>query len=331
MTTSSRLTLAVLLLAMSAAPQAKADDFEMCRAVGNPERRLAACTQVIEGKTFAADQKAIAYRNRGRARAEAGAFDAAIADLGEAIRLNATDSQALAYRAQARLGRGDTEGAIADMSEVIRLRPTSAAGYNARGHAHLVKGEATQAIADFTQAIKLNPQSATAHNNRGLAHKSAGDLGRAIDDFTQAIMLNPIYALAYNNRGYAHEAAGRKADAIEDYRRALFVDSSLVGAKEGLTRLGAAGTHAAESEKLIAEGKALVERHCQGCHAVGTTGESPNRKAPPFRAVHQRHPMLALREPLTRGIAAPHDEMPKFKLADAEIDKIVAYINSLER
>ena len=45
--------------------------------------------------------------------------------------------------------------------------------------------------------------------------------------------------------------------------------------------------------------------------------------------MQQRHPILALREPLSRGIAAPHDEMPKFKLADADIDKIVAYINSL--
>jgi len=40
--------------------------------------------------------------------------------------------------------------------------------------------------------------------------------------------------------------------------------------------------------------------------------------------------MQALREPLTRGIAAPHDEMPKFRLPDADVDKIVAYINSLE-
>jgi mono/diheme cytochrome c family protein len=39
--------------------------------------------------------------------------------------------------------------------------------------------------------------------------------------------------------------------------------------------------------------------------------------------------MQALREPLTRGIAAPHDEMPKFQLGEAEVDKVIAYINSL--
>jgi len=42
-----------------------------------------------------------------------------------------------------------------------------------------------------------------------------------------------------------------------------------------------------------------------------------------------RHPILALREPLSRGIARPHDEMPKFELSDTEVDTIIAYINSL--
>jgi mono/diheme cytochrome c family protein len=36
-----------------------------------------------------------------------------------------------------------------------------------------------------------------------------------------------------------------------------------------------------------------------------------------------------LREPLSRGIAAPHDEMPKFALSGPQIDNIIAYINSL--
>jgi mono/diheme cytochrome c family protein len=58
-------------------------------------------------------------------------------------------------------------------------------------------------------------------------------------------------------------------------------------------------------------------------------GDSSNKKAPPFRSLHARHPSLALREPLSRGIAAPHDEMPRFPLSPPEIDSIVAYINSL--
>ena len=61
----------------------------------------------------------------------------------------------------------------------------------------------------------------------------------------------------------------------------------------------------------------------------GRPAESPNPKAPLFRAIHQRHKLLTLREPLSRGIAATHDEMPTFKMSEAEIDTVIAYINSL--
>ena len=320
---------AIALLGLLSA--ARADEVADCARAADPEARVRACTAIVSGTAFGPEQKAVAYRNRGRARVEAGALDVAIADLDQALQLNAADHQAFTYRALARTGRGDIDGAIADYSEVVRLRPNSAIGYNGRGHAYLVKREATPAIADFSAAIRLNPTSATALNNRGLAYKMAGDLPRAIEDYTRAIMLNPIYALAYNNRGYAYEAGGRKAEAIADYRNALLLDPSLVGAKDGLARLGNAAPAIAESEKLILEGRALVERNCAPCHAIGSAGNSPRPGAPEFRTLHTRHPMQGLREPLTRGIAAPHDEMPKFKLPDADIDRVVAYINSLGR
>ena len=185
------------------------------------------------------------------------------------------------------------------------------------------------AIADFTEAIRLNPKSPSTFNRRGLAYRRSGDLARAIDDYTAAIALNPVYALAYNNRGYVYEAQGRKDDAIADFQAALLLDPSLIGARDGLARLGIPAALLAETERRVQEGKALVEQNCSGCHAVGAKGASPNAKAPEFRNLHERHPSLALREPLSRGIAAPHDEMPKFALSGPQIDTIVAYINSL--
>ena len=142
------------------------------------------------------------------------------------------------------------------------------------------------------------------------------------------ILIFAIYALAFNNRGYVYEAQGRKDDAIADFQAALLLDPSLVGARDGLKRLGAPAAWLAESDRRVQAGKALVEKNCSGCHAVGAKGASANAKAPEFRNLHARHPSLALREPLSRGIAAPHDEMPKFTLSGAEIDSIVAYINS---
>lgn len=271
----------------------------------------------------------MAFRIRGGERLNAGAFGAALGDASEAIKIEPGNASGFQLRAQIRVGLKDLDGAIADFGQAIALNPRAIVAFNGRGHVHILAGNTTLAIADFTQAIALNPQSAVAYNNRGLAHRKAGDLDRALADYTEAIVRNPIYSLAYNNRGYVRESLSNKAAAAADFRRALQLDPSLIGAKEGLARLGEDAALAAESGRLSTEGKALVEAHCSRCHAVSGEGQSPNAKAPAFRLLHTRHPVQALREPLTRGIAAPHDEMPKFILDEGQIDRIVAYINSL--
>jgi tetratricopeptide (TPR) repeat protein len=323
-----RIGLACLVVAATAGGAA-ADALTDCSQGRNSDARLRACSEVVASAAYGPDEKAVAYRNRANARADAGASAQAVADFSEAIRLRPGDAASHAGRARARLALRDPAGAVADYGEAIRLAPRQASYHVGRGHAHFVSGDTTVAIADFTEAIRLNPQSPSTLNRRGLAHRRAGDLEQAIADYTAAITLNPIYALAYNNRGYAYEAQGRRAEAIDDFRAALLLDPALIGARNGLRRLGYPETLLAETEKRIELGKSLVEANCSRCHAVGPAGASPNRNAPEFRTLHARHPSLALREPLSRGIAAPHDEMPRFVLTGPEIDTVVAYINSL--
>jgi tetratricopeptide (TPR) repeat protein len=322
------LTAAAAGLAL-AATNASADVQSDCRENRNGELRIRACSQLIDAGTATSSQRAEAYRSRAAAYAERASTREAIADYSEALRLKADDSPSYYGRGQARLALNQVDGAIADFTQAIRFSGASPGLYVARGYAQLVKGDADEAIADFSVAIRLDPKNASALNNRGLAWRKKGDLDNAIKDYSAAIWINPIYALAYNNRGYVYESKGDKPAADADFRRALALDPSLVGAKKGLQRLGEAAAAAAESDQLIVRGKLLAERNCAWCHAVGASGDSPNARAPRWRDLHKRHPIQALREPLTRGIARPHDEMPKFDLTDAEIDTIVAYINSL--
>jgi hypothetical protein len=56
-----------------------ADPLADCSRGRNPELRLRACSEVIAGSVFGLDDKAVAYRNRGIARADAGAAGEAIA------------------------------------------------------------------------------------------------------------------------------------------------------------------------------------------------------------------------------------------------------------
>ena len=265
------------LFMVAAASGAMADPLADCSQGRNSELRLRACSEVISSPAYGSDHKAVAYRNRGNARADAGAAAEAVADFSEAIKLRPNDASSYAGRGRAKLTLGDVSGAIADYTEALRLTPNSASYFVGRGHARFVQGDLPAAIADFTEAIRLNPKSASAFNRRGLAYRRSGDLARAIDDYTAAITINPAYALAYNNRGYVYEAQGRKEEAIWDLQVALLLDLTLVGARDGLVRLGMTEAWLAETEKRIQAGKALVEQKCSGCHAVVATGASPNK------------------------------------------------------
>jgi tetratricopeptide (TPR) repeat protein len=317
---------AALALCASAA---HADPLSDCKSSKNNEARIKACGEAIAAPGAPAQDKAEAYRARGDAFSDRAAHREAVADYTDALRFKGDDSASYYGRGAARLALNDVDGAIADFTQAIRYNSSAAGLYIARGYAQLVKNNPDEAIADFSVAIRLDPKNAGAFNNRGLAYRKKGDLDNALKDYSAAITLNPIYPLAYNNRGYVLESKGDKNGAAADQRRALELDPSLVGAKNALKRLGEPETVSAETDKLISQGRAIAERNCAWCHAIGADGNSPNPRAPRWRDLYKRHPIQALRDPLTRGIARPHDEMPKFQLSDQETDMIIAYINSL--
>jgi tetratricopeptide (TPR) repeat protein len=272
---------------------------------------------------------ALIYRRRGSAYLETGKHAEAMADFSEAIRFK--PGYALAYyeRGQVALALRKHEMAIEDYGTAILHNPRYAPSYIARGYVRLIVDDVDGAIADYSRLIQLEPKNAVALNNRGLALSKKGELDKALADYSAAITINPHYALAYNNRGYGYEAKGKKSEAQADFTKALSIDPTLSGAAAGLKRLGASATATARSGKLVNAGRKLVETNCVTCHATGAKGASPKEKAPPFRAIHNRYPILTLRDPVSRGIAYPHREMPKFTFSGEQIDTIIAFINSL--
>ena len=319
------LTLGAVLLWASASP---ASELQACWKQHPPETQIINCSKIIDRKP-SVDVLADALLHRGSAYAAKGMLSESIADYSQAIKIKPGNDQALSGRAQSYLKARKFELAVTDYSAAIKVNGKLAAAYVGRGYAYLVNGKPEMAIADFTAALKVSPSYVAALNNRGLAYKKLGKLGSALSDFTRAISINPLYALAYNNRGYVFEAVGDKAKAVDDFRNALAIDPSLVAARDALVRLSAAGNIAAVSSNRIANGKRLAQKGCAWCHAIGVTGKSPNRRAPRFGDIHSRHPILSLRQPITRAIVTPHDAMPKLTLTPKEIDTLIAYINSL--
>jgi mono/diheme cytochrome c family protein len=78
-------------------------------------------------------------------------------------------------------------------------------------------------------------------------------------------------------------------------------------------------------------GKALAERRCARCHAVGPAGASPYPIAPPFREIARRYPVENLEEALGEGIVVGHPEMPKFELDAQQIQDLLEYLRSLRQ
>ncbi len=320
--------LGLILLSSNFQP-ASADPLASCSGAGDAAARLSACSAVVAGR-YPPAERARAYRIRGDIRLTAGAADDAIRDFNEALTLDPVQPSVLASRANALLIKGEPAKAISDLDAAIRLAPNSPIYWNTRGYARLVLGQPEPSIADFSEAIRLAPRAVSPRNNRGLARMKINQPDAAIEDYTVAIGMNPMYVRAYTNRAYAYESKGLKTEAIADFRRALEIDQTLTAARSGLERLGAGGATGTTTGQLISQGRSLAITKCAWCHATGTSATSPNAKAPPFRTIAQRHPILALREPLTRSISAPHDEMPNFELSQSDIDKIIAYIDSLD-
>jgi len=93
---------------------------------------------------------------------------------------------------------GAYDRAVADFTEVLRLRPSFAAAYHNRGLAFTAQGAHAQAIADFDRALELNPRFISAYHSRGLAYMGTHDHERAFTDHIEAVRLNPRSAAAYN-------------------------------------------------------------------------------------------------------------------------------------
>lgn len=83
-------------------------------------------------------------------------------------------------------------------------------------------------------------------------------------------------------------------------------------------------------DEAISEGKALAERRCARCHAIGADGDSPFAPAPPFRTFAEKWPIDSLAEAFAEGIVVGHPAMPEFQFDVDEIDVLLVYLESLQ-
>jgi mono/diheme cytochrome c family protein len=87
----------------------------------------------------------------------------------------------------------------------------------------------------------------------------------------------------------------------------------------------------ARAEDGQQHGKALLEKLCAQCHAVGKTGNSPNALAPPFRTFgDDKLYDNDFAQRLQDGLSSIHPAMPTFHFSREDAQAAVNYLRSIQ-
>ena len=153
--------------------------------------------------------------------AQAGNHEAAIEQIGRAIRLQGNVpfyhfNLGEAYRALQR-----ASDAAACYRRTLQLKPDYAEAHSNLGSVLLDQGQPDEAAICCRRALQWKPELAEAHNNLGSALKAQGKLDEAVACYRRALELKPNYPEAHNNLGAALHDQGTLDEAAACYRRAL--------------------------------------------------------------------------------------------------------------
>jgi len=194
-----------LLLAGAFEGRAAADDAKTC-AKDSGEIAIGACSRVIKSGRYKGRDLARQYLYRGVERRSKEDYDQALADFGEAAKIDKKYADAFYNRCVILNVKKEYDQAVSDCSQAIKLGPspnaTAAIGgerlgndrtisdyYSERGLAYLKKDDYIHAIVDLDNAIRQNPRNARALKTRGLAYEARGDTARAEADLAAAKQL----------------------------------------------------------------------------------------------------------------------------------------------
>lgn len=128
-------------------------------------------------------------------------------------------------------------------------------------------------------------------------------------------------------RVYSGAGAHRTVDSVHDIQMAkrtviFAVKLLLLGLSTGFAEAG-------ELSALELDGRALAEKMCSQCHAVGKSGLSPHSSAPAFRALDRRLDLDSFANRLREGVVVGHPDMPMFRFSREDARALVAYLRSI--
>jgi tetratricopeptide (TPR) repeat protein len=182
-------------------------------------------------RAIALDSAANTYLWRARLYAQLGDKDRALADIGEARKLDPGSSTATTQLASLDFDRGDIDGAVALLDERIGAGGKEKNDYLASKAEILAKsGRRDEALATMDAAIATGPGNPALLNTRCWIKGTLNvALDTALKDCTRSIELGDSAAAALDSRAMVYFRMNRLDDALTDLNAALDIDPDEAG------------------------------------------------------------------------------------------------------
>ncbi len=132
---------------------------------GSIKEVLDGCAAFLASGSKDTDKLIAAHGNRAIGLAATGNFDAALAEMNDAVALDPKQPNSYFMRAAAFAAKKDYDKSIADLDEAIRLDASRGDFYMLRGIVFGHKGDFDRAITELDQKVKLDPKSSQGYSS----------------------------------------------------------------------------------------------------------------------------------------------------------------------
>lgn len=163
--------------------------------------------------------------------------DQAIARAMEAIDLDPSSAETLAWLGELQCRRGDAYTAADSLRRAVAINPDSDVFHCQLAAALSLAGRDDDAKVHLAKSLALNPTNADAHAALGMLLARRDDPDAATVHLEKALALRPADPLFHEQFALLLESRGRLDEALSHFREAVRINPGQLGARRGLARI----------------------------------------------------------------------------------------------
>jgi tetratricopeptide (TPR) repeat protein len=133
--------------------------------------------------------------------------------------------------------QGNTTEALAELGEALRIDPTFARAHSDLGMILRSQRKLPEAIAAYREAIRLDADSTDAHNGLAVALATSGRLEDAVAEFREIVRIDPDSTIGYYNLAYALADLDRDVESAAALREVIRINPEHYNARFNLGEL----------------------------------------------------------------------------------------------